>query len=364
MMSVIVGLGIVLVLAILYMLFRIGSLVGLVKGSSDEIDESSNNSHAYLFMLFLVAGLGVFFWYSFTFYGDYTLPVASEHGVITDHLFWVTMAVTVASFSVIFIGMFWFTFKYRYSKTRKAEFYPDNHKLELLWTVVPAIVLTLLVFRGLTVWSDITAPAGKDAEAIELVAHQFAWTVRYPGIKDKELGKHSFQMIDAMNEFGLDLSDKNSYDDFKSLELHLPKGKEVLLNIRAKDVLHSVFLPHFRVKMDAVPGMRTYFKFTPMKTTAEMRSETGNANFNYELACTEVCGKGHFSMRLLVIVEEPEAYEKWKAAQEPWLKQNPDYLKRVPAELKEVALIKAGLPLEGSVVDQAAVTPAVNSSLN
>jgi cytochrome c oxidase subunit 2 len=101
-------------------------------------------------------------------------------------------------------------------------------------------------------------------------------------------------LIDATNEFGLDLTDAKGHDDFKSLELHLPVNKEVLLKIRAKDVLHSVFLPHFRVKMDAVPGMPTHFKFTATKTTQEMRDELGDQTFNYEMACTEICGRVTF----------------------------------------------------------------------
>jgi len=148
------------------------------------------------------------------------------------------------------------------------------------------------------------------------------------------------------NEFGLDLSDKNSFDDFKSLELHLPVNKEILLKIRAKDVLHSVFLPHFRVKMDAVPGMPTQFKFVATLTTQEMRDKLSNPNFNYELACTEICGKGHFSMKMPVVVDDDETYAKWKASQESWLKQNPDYLKRVPEELKEAAKVIAGIATE------------------
>ncbi len=363
-MSLIIGIGIVLVVAILYMIFRIGNLVGLVKGKTEAIDEESNGVHAWLFMAFLIGSLVLFGWYSWAHFDSYVLPIASEHGAVTDHLFWITMVITVFAFVLISIGMFWFTLKYRYSKNRKADFFPDNHKLEILWTIVPAIVLALLIFRGLRVWNEITGPASEDAEQVELIAQQFAWTVRYPGVKDKELGRQNFKMIDAVNEFGLDLSDKNSFDDFKSLELHLPKGKEILLKIRAKDVLHSVFLPHFRVKMDAVPGLQTHFKFVATKTTEEMRTETGNPNFNYELACTEICGKGHFSMRMVVIIEEPEAYEKWKASQESWLKQNPDYLKRVPAELREVAMINAGIPLEAKISDQAAVTPASTVSLN
>ncbi|MBY0435521.1 MAG: cytochrome c oxidase subunit II, partial [Cyclobacteriaceae bacterium] len=241
------------------------------------------------------------------------------------------------------------TFQYQYDAKRRATFFADSHKLEIVWTLIPAVVMALLIFRGLRVWNDITGPASKDATVIELVGQQFAWTARYPGPKDEELGKIDFRMIDASNEFGLDLSDKNSFDDFKSLELHLPVGKEVLLKIRAKDVLHSVFLPHFRVKMDAVPGMQTVFKFVPNKTTQQMREETGNPNFNYEMACTEICGKGHFSMRFPVVVEDQETYAKWRASQESWLKQNPDYLKLVPANLREFAMIKSGMaPDNGS----------------
>src|SRR6267142_1670321 len=347
MMSIVVGLGVVLVLAILYMIFRISSLVGLVKSEKRRVD-SFNKINAFLFMVFSVGSTGGFLWYSFANFDGYTLPVASSHGKITDGLFWVTMWITVIAFIIISVAMFWFTYKYQYRKDRKAEFIPDNHTLEIIWTIVPAIVLALLIFRGLRVWNDITGPASANAEVIELIGQQFAWTARYPGVKDKELGTVNYKLIDASNEFGLDLGDKNSFDDFKSLELHLPAGKEVLLKIRAKDVLHSVYLPHFRVKMDAVPGMITQFKFTPTKTTQQMRDDLGNPKFNYEMACAEICGKGHFSMRFAVVVDEPEVYEKWKASQESWLKQNPDYLKRVPAELREAAIIKAGLPIDNA----------------
>ena len=344
-MSLIIGLGVILVLAILYMIFRIGNLVGLVKGSKEE-EHPGNGTHGFLFLFFALVGLGVFFWYSYAHWDSYVLPVASEHGVLTDDLFWITMAITVVAFALITVVMFWFTYKYSYDPNRKATFYPDSHTLEIVWTVIPAIVLALLIFRGLRVWNDITAPASEESEVVELIGQQFAWTARYPGVKDQQLGNVNYKLIDATNEFGLDLTDKNTYDDFKSLELHIPKGKEVHLKIRAKDVLHSVFLPHFRVKMDAVPGMYTNFKFVPTKSTADMRAETGNPNFNYEMACTEICGKGHFSMRFLVVVDEPEDYEKWKAAQEPWLKQNPEYLTSVPPSLREVAMIKSGIPIE------------------
>lgn len=348
-MNMIIGLGVVLVFGILYMIFRIGNLVGIVRDKKE--GDGWNSINAVLFMVFMVGSLILFFWYSFKEIGAYELPVASVHGAITDSLFWITMWVTVAAFVIIFIVMFWITYAYRYDKNRRAEFFADNHYLEITWTVVPAIVLALLIFKGLRTWNDITGPASNEAVVIEVIGQQFAWTARYPGVKDKELGHHNYKLIDASNEFGLDLKDKNSFDDFKSLTLHIPKGKEVLLKIRAKDVLHSVFLPHFRLKMDAVPGVATHFKFTATKTTAEMRAETGNPNFNYEMACTEVCGKGHFSMKFPVIVEEPEEYEKWMASQESWLKQNPDYLKFVPDNLKEAAIIKAGLPANSASLE-------------
>lgn len=353
MMSLIIGLGVILILVILFLIFRVSRLVGVAKGKDPLKIGRSNSINAALFLIFMIVSLVSFFWYSFAFFNDYTLPVASIHGKLTDKLFWITMAVTVAAFVIISIIMFVFIYKYQYKEGYQAKYFPDNHYLELAWTIIPAIVLAVLIFTGLRAWNDITGVASKDAEVIELIGQQFAWTVRYPG-KDKELGPVNFKLIDNVgNEFGLDLSDKKSFDDFKSLELHLPVNKEILLKIRAKDVLHSVFLPHFRVKMDAVPGMPTQFKFVATLTTQEMREKLGNPNFNYELACAEICGKGHFSMRLPVVVDDDETYAKWKASQDAWLKQNPDYIKIVPEELKEAARVIAGIQAEPAVVKPA-----------
>lgn len=342
-MIAIITIGLVLILVFAFLMYRISNLLDdLKKTDAKPKPEGTHTHHGLYFVLFAVFGLALFFWYSFKYFPDYDLPLASVHGAETDHLFWVTMAITVVAFVIIFIVMFWFTYKYSYKVKRQAAYFMDNKYLELTWTIVPAIVLTVLIFGGLRTWGRITGAAGKDAEEIEIVGQQFFWAARYPG-KDKALGHHDFRMIDATNEFGLDLTDKKSFDDFKALSLHIPKGKEVLLRIRAKDVLHSVFLPHFRVKMDAVPGMATSFKFTATKTTEEMRKELNKPDFNYEMACAEICGKGHFSMRFLVVVDEPSAYEKWKSQQEAWLKQNPDYLQRVPPWLKAEAVNKAGM---------------------
>lgn len=352
MTNLIIGLGVVLVLIILYLIFRVSSLVSLAKKRDVTVVsrvDGSNKINATLFLVFTIVSLVGFYWYSIAYFHDYNLPVASVHGAWTDTLFWITMGVTVVAFTIITAVMGFFIFNYQHKEGRKAKFYPDNHYLELVWTIVPAVVLAILIFTGLRAWNDITSPATADAEVIEVIGQQFAWTARYPGVKDNKLGNYNYKLIDAVNEFGLNLEDKNSFDDFKSLELHLPKGKEVLIKIRAKDVLHSLYIPHFRVKMDAVPGMPTQFKFTPTTTTQEMRDKLNNQNFNYEIACAEVCGQAHFSMKMIVVVEEPEAYEKWKQGQEAWLKQNPDYLKRVPAALQEAAMIKAGFRTDPGV---------------
>jgi cytochrome c oxidase subunit 2 len=332
--------GVFLILAILLLIFRLHTLVSVMKESDKKVGDGVNKTNAMLFMVFLVVSFILLFWYSVKNYDVYQIPIASEHGVTTDRLFWITMAITGVVFIITQILLFYFPFRYQYRTDRKALFFPENNKLEMIWTIVPAFVLTILVVYGLVVWNKVMSPAPENAEVIEIMGYQFAWKVRYPG-KDDKLGDYDFRLIDATNEFGLNFEDRATFDDFTPRELHLPKGRPVELQIRARDVLHSVFAPHFRLKMDAVPGMPTRFWFVPTKSTADMRIETGNPDFNYEIACTEVCGRGHFSMRLLVIVHEPEEYEEWKSQQESWLSKNPEYMAKVPDNLKELAMIKS-----------------------
>jgi len=332
--------GVFLLLAILLLIFRLHTLVGVIKQSDKKVGDGVNKVNAFLFIFFLVVGFSLLIWYSVANFHLYQRPIASEHGVETDRLFWITMAITGVVFVITQILLFYFSYRYQHKPTNRALFFPDNNRLEFIWTIVPAVVLTALVVYGLFVWNNVMKPAPENAEIIEVMGYQFAWKVRYPG-KDGELGAHDFRLIDATNEFGLDFKDRMAFDDFTPREMHLPKGKPVEFRIRARDVLHSVFAPHFRLKMDAVPGMPTRFWFIPTKSTADMRIETGNPDFNYEIACAEVCGRGHFSMRLLVVVDEPADYEKWKAEQQPWLSKNPEYLTKVPDNLKELALIKS-----------------------
>ena len=168
MTNLIMGLGVVLILIILYLLFRVSNLIGLARTREVTVEsrvDSSNKTNALLFLIFTIVSLLVFFWYSFAFFEDYNLPVASVHGAWTDTLFWITMAVTVVAFSIISVVMAMFVYNYQHREGRKAKFYPDNHYLELAWTIIPAIVLAILIFTGLRAWNDITSPASADADA-------------------------------------------------------------------------------------------------------------------------------------------------------------------------------------------------------
>ncbi|MBD3626599.1 cytochrome c oxidase subunit II [Cyclobacterium sp.] len=338
MYGLLISIGVILLILVIWMVYRIQTLISVAKGSDKKIATTSNKVNAFLMMVFLI-GCGVLmFWYSIKEFDNYQMPIASEHGIITDRLFWITMAVTGFIFILTHILLFWFSYHYQYRDDRRAAYYPDNNKLEIIWTLVPAVVLTVLVVSGWKAWSDITAPAPEEAHVVEIMGYQFAWDIRYGGM-DNTLGDYDYRLTNATNSRGIDFTDKNSFDDFPSQNVVIPKGEPVLFKIRARDVLHSVFAPHMRLKMDAVPGMPTRFWFVPNKTTEEMRTELGDEEFEFEIACTEVCGNGHFSMRKVIRVVEPDEYRTWLAEQTPFIKSNPDLVADLPADLKELAEI-------------------------
>lgn len=263
---------------------------------------------------------------------------ASEHGNEVDSVWHLTMFFTGIVFVVTQFLLFYFAWKYRERKGRRAEFIHDNVKLELIWTIVPSVVLVILLLRGLIAWNEIMADVKEDEDVIEVEAMgmQFNWIFRYPG-EDGKLGARDFREITGSNPIGQVWTDPKNLDDLQPSDMVLPKGKKVRVRILSRDVLHSFFLPHFRVKMDAVPGMPTYFVFTPSQTTEEYRQELSKypeyqvpadpddpdgpkkwETFEFELACAEICGAGHFSMRKVVRVVEPEEYEAWLAEQTPY----------------------------------------------
>lgn len=311
----------------------------LKKGESPEEGavDSSNNINAILFIAFWLFGTIAGSWSFLNAKPDFLPEAASVHGKVTDNLFWISMGIITLAFFITNTLLLFFAYKYRYNKNRTATFYPVNHKLEVIWTIIPAVVMAVLVFTGWRAWRDITSQAPADAVVIEITGHQFGWYVRYAGNDDNQLGNSNYKLIDETNSIGIDFTDKNSFDDFTASELHLPKGKPVLLKIKAQDVLHSVYLPYQRVKMDAVPGMPTKFWFTPDMTTDEMKAKTGNKDFTFKLNCTEICGRGHFGMAISVFVDEPADFERWKNEQVPFLTQNPDFIEKVPANLRAQA---------------------------
>lgn len=320
----------------------VSRMAAVVKNVSEPVEEErvglSNRINAALFMVFFVLGLIGIVW-SFLHSRQYFLPEASApHGRRTDDLFWLSMTIITVAFLLTNILLFYFPWRYQYREGKRAAYYPENHKLELIWTVIPAVVMAVLVFTGWRAWRDIMSEAPADAQVVEIIGKQFNWFARYPGVDNNKLGAYNYKLIDNTNETGIDYTDEASFDDFVSnTELHIPVNKPFLLKIRSRDVLHSVFIPHMRVKMDAVPGMPTRFWFIADKTTDEMRNLTGNQDFGYELACTEVCGRGHFSMRFRIIVEDEASWQAWCKEQKPLLSSSPELAARIPANLKAKA---------------------------
>src|ERR1035437_134587 len=219
------------------------------------------------------------FW-SLTVQGSMTLPVsASAHGVAIDNMFTVTSTLTLIVFVLTQVLLFGFAFIYRASDKRKAYFLPHNNTIEKVWTVIPAVLLTILVVFGFFTWQKVMDISSKKGDInIDVTGHQFAWELRYPG-KDGKLGKVDYKLVTGLNKLGVDYNDRNSFDDLQADTLVLPVNKTIRLNIHAQDVIHSVYLPQFRVQMNAVPGLPTFFKFVPTITTADMRIRTDNPNF-------------------------------------------------------------------------------------
>lgn len=299
---------------------QVYELTKKIQGKKEGIAWNKFNS----VMFVAVGALGLYgaYW-SYTVHGSMILPeAASVHGLAIDQMFNTTLIITTFVFVATHIVLFFFIYKYQYKKKKKAYYYPHNNTLEKYWTVIPAIALTVLVLMGFFIWRGITN-ISKDEMAsaiqVEVTAHQFAWDVRYAG-KDNVNGKKNYKLIgslNGLNNLGLDLSDKRNYDDLKVSEIVLPVGKSVRFTLGSQDVLHSFYMPHFRVQMNCVPGMPTFFQFTPRITTAEMQEKTNDPNFQYHLLCAKICGGSHYNMKFAVRVVTEKEYQKWLAEQKP-----------------------------------------------
>ena len=231
-------------------------------------------------------------------------PIASNWEMMDDTVdltFWVTGAVFVA----VNLFMAWCVVRYRNRKGReqRAEYEPENRKLEWWLTILTSVGVAAMLAPGLLVWAKfVTVP--KEAVEVEALGQQWTWTYRLPG-EDGVLGATDSAFVTISNPFGIDVADDKGRDDVlvDNPELHLPIDQPVKMLLRSKDVLHNFTVAEFRVKMDLVPGMVTFMWLTPTRTGA------------FDVLCQELCGVGHFAMRGRVVVDSAEDYAAWLAKQ-------------------------------------------------
>ena len=312
-----------LVFMVIYQIGKASEYAGVLRGQEKLKEKVNKALAALLFSMFFLGMWGI--WECHKMFEGRLLPIAAcKTGESYDMMFNVTTLVTGIVFVATQFVLFWFCFKYKASDNRSSFFFAHSNKLEIIWTTIPAIAMAVLVAIGLKNWYTVTAPAPADATVVEVVGTQFNWLIRYPGA-DNELGKRDFRKIDdANNVLGLDWSDPHNNDDIISQngELHIVVNKPVKLLIGSRDVIHDVGLPHFRLKMDAVPGITTTLWFIPSITTEQMKTITHNPDFVYEIACDQLCGKGHYSMRGTIIVETQAEHDKWLASQKSYHESN------------------------------------------
>lgn len=304
-----------LVLIIIFQISKASEYIGIVRESKNS-QEKSDKLNGKIFMWFLILGGIATVWSVFHYLPTFLPEPSSVHGDWIRSMFQWTLLPTAIIFVLTHIVLFWFAWRYRANEKNKKRVvhFADSTKLEIVWTAIPAVVMVVLVVIGLDNWNKITGDPPDDSIIIEATGKQFAWDLRYSGA-DNELGAKTVHQIGSDNPLGMDWHDKRSVDDFIADTLVLPVNANIYMKLNSIDVLHSFYLPHFRVKMDCVPGIPTRFWFTPTKTTKQMRKETGDRKFNYELACAELCGASHWNMRKPVKVVEQDEYEAWLGRQ-------------------------------------------------
>ena len=331
---------IVLIFLVIFQISKASEYVSILKGE-EKARRQNNRINGFLMIGFLILGLIGVWWCNKLYYPKTLFPQgsASEEGKNIDTMLWITIVVTGVVFFITQILLFWFSFKYQESDKRKSLYLTHNNKLEVIWTGIPAIVLTVLVVFGLKYWFKFTSDAPKDSQVVEITGHQFGWEMRYPG-RDGVLGRKNFKLTDPSknNSLGVDWTDVASHDDIHvPTTMHVVVNKPVKLVIHAQDVIHDVGLPHFRMKMDAVPGTPTTLWFTPIYTTEQMKEKTGNPNFAYEISCDQMCGKGHFTMRGIIVVESQQNFDQYMATQKPeyylaFPEMDPNHTPTVPTD--------------------------------
>jgi cytochrome c oxidase subunit 2 len=278
------------------------------------VPENIDARRTGLLLGLLILGMVVVGGVGFTLYarGRWWLPpLASAHGAQIDRLFYSTLIITGVVFVLVHVLLALFVWRYAAHGDRRALHWHDNRRLEMTWTIIPAIALTVMIGMSGAVWARIHLTPPPDGMVVDLRAEQFAWLSRYPG-PDNVFGRVEPKLIDhRKNAMGLDPQDPAAADDIVHRELHLVVNKPVRVRLRSTGVLHSFYIPAFRVKQDTVPGVTIDAWFTPTKEG------------EYEIACAELCGIGHYAMKGKAIVQSQEAFDAWLAQQKPALSQAP-----------------------------------------
>lgn len=304
-----------IVVAIIGKIQHIYSLTRKINGKYNPL--GNNNLQAVLLLVFLA----FFLWgtyYSYAVWGSWSWRDAvTEHGKDIDRMFIITLVITTFVMILVHILLLTFSYIYRMRLNRKAYFYPHNDAIERIWTIVPAIVLTVLVLFGFFTWRKITnvpEELQKSALQVEVMGEQFLWRVRYPGA-DGEIGKRNYKLTTPTNPYGIDFNDQSAWDDINAADIVLPVNRSVRFHIISKDIIHSFYMPDFRVQINAVPGMTNYFQFTPTVTTREMRDKMNDQSYDYVMLCAKICGDAHYNMQKKVVVVTEEEYREWLAQQ-------------------------------------------------
>jgi cytochrome c oxidase subunit 2 len=374
--KLIILIAVILGIVALAQLVRVYELSSKLRNSSEcEIPNRDNFLNARILLFFMIFQfLGLIYLmlkYGYTGLGE----AASIEGVETDWLLNLNFVIILIVFFISNFLLFYFCFKYVRKPGVKAYYYPHNNKLEMIWTIVPALVMAVIIILGLKSWNKLTAISGDDAVVIELFSKQFDWTARYAGA-DNILGRHDYKLTTDNNELALvttntidssirimlegpsgieaiqrilnnrdtvindsttnvlrtELSrkerllrllfqmkghhskakDKSVWDDIIQRDtLYLCVDQPYEFNFRAKDVLHSAYFPQFRAQMNNVPGMTTRTKFTPILTTDQMRKKMNDPKFNFVLLCNKICGGAHYKMKMIVVVKDKKSFDSW-----------------------------------------------------
>lgn len=245
------------------------------------------------------------------------LPMqASEHAARMDTFIYLVHVVIISGFLFWTTWYLWALVKFRARKNPDADYAGIKGYFPYI-PVACMVVADFALLFGLSIpfWHDeINAVPEDGAEVTELriIAQQFHWNIHYPG-PDGIFGRTNPELVDgATNLIGLDKDDPNSEDDIvMRSDMHLPVDKEVLIHLSSMDMIHSLNLPEFRIKHDAVPGMRIPIYFTPNLTTAEFRKAQGNPERDFEIACAQLCGNSHYTMRGVVTIQTQEEFDAW-----------------------------------------------------